>query len=203
MEIVDANGKSRRKRIAIGLPTGDTVCADFAMSLANLVAFSASVADVALINVKSSIIQKGRHDIVEKALALAADKILFIDSDMTFQPFALAELLKSGKNVIGCNAPTKRPPIQPTCRDLDGKFVDAKLKGVREVGFIGTGFLLVDTEVFRKIGPPYFDIKWTGKTFRGEDYNFCDNARDKGEKVFCDFDLSMGITHLGVSAYGL
>lgn len=207
-EILDFKGRKKRLNIAICIPSTDMVHADFAMSLVGLATNSAVKVNIGIINEKGSIIQRSRHTMVETALGskgLKFDKILFIDTDMTFPAEGLLRLLACNKPVVGCNATTKRPPIQPTCRALDKSFINPDDEGVIEVGYIGTAFLLVDLCVFKAIGKPYFRVDYDAKKdiFNGEDYNFCDDARSQGFKVYCDNDLSNEIGHIGLSNYKL
>lgn len=188
-------------KIAIGIPSGDMVHADFAVSLACMVSFALSkgVQVVGIINEKASIIEKARHTIVEQAMTMGADAIFFLDTDMVFPPDTLVRLLEADKAIIGCNYSTRRQPYQMTCRNEQREYVDPLDRGVRAVGFIATGCLLINLDIFRKLGKPYFEVKWNAARgwFDGEDYVFCQKARDKGCSVFCDFDLSREIQHIG------
>ena len=193
-------------KVALGIPSGDMVHADFANSLATLTAFCAGtqMCDIAIINQKSSIVEKGRHYIIKKAMEKKADKILFLDSDMIFPRETLLRLLHHKKNIVGCNYPTRRMPIQPTCRDKGSNTLCGS-KGLKEVGFIATGCLLIDMKVFKKIGEPYFVVEWDRKrkAHIGEDYQFCDRVRHNGFKIFCDFDLSNRIFHIGTHLFNI
>jgi len=192
-------------KIAIGIPSTDMVHADFAMSLALVVSNARECKhEVALINQKTSIIEKGRYEIVEAAKALKADALFFMDSDMVFPPDILVTLLSSGKEIIGCNYTTRRPPIRVTCRDINGKFVNYGFTTVQEVGYIGTGCLLIDMKVFDKLNKPYFRVEYDKeKGFISEDYCFCEDARKNGFKIHCDFGLSRNIKHIGSSTYAI
>lgn len=193
--------------IAIGIPSGDMVHKGFAMSLVGIIQYTNQHRPdikAACIDTRASIVQKGRHEIVEAALSIQADKILFLDSDMMFPANIATELEKQGKDIIGLNYTTRRIPIRPTCMKIDKSgYEDYKLSGVKEVGYIGTGALLVSCEVFKKIGKPYFNVFWDDKASRfvGEDYAFCDKARELGYKIYCDFDLSKEVIHIGESNF--
>lgn len=193
-------------RVAIGIPSPDMVHADFAMALCFLVIGSAREGiEVALINQKTSLIEKGRHDIVEAALRLEADKLLFVDTDMVFPSDTLVRLIASGKDIIGANYPTRRVPVKSTCQGMDGKPVDYTKSGIDLVGYIATGCLLIDMSVFKKMEKPYFHVDYVrdANEFLGEDYSFCETVRKLGYNIFCDFDLSKQIAHLGMMPFGL
>lgn len=191
---------AKKVKVVIGVPTTGMVHADFAMSLATIVHYTAGSKDVevaSIVNQKTSIIQKGRHDIVKEAQKLEADKLLFLDSDMVFPPNLLTGLAKHKKNIVGCNYATRVHPIKPTARFENKDFISLKPQGLIEVGYLGTGSLMVDMKVFDKIGDPYFRVEYKDKAFHGEDYNFCKDAREAGFKVFCDTNLSKEVRHLG------
>ena len=193
------------KKIAIAIPSFDTVHTDFAMSLALLVAKSQVGRQLALINQKGANISQNRYLLTEKAIKLGCDKIFFMDSDMIFPPDALVKLDEADKDIIGCNYPRHNAPITCNCRDLNGKDVDPEAKGIGEVGLIATGALLIKLDVLKKIGKPYFHNFYEPKndSFVGEDFSFCMRARAEGYKIFCDFDLSQMIGHIGSVAYRL
>jgi len=191
----------RKKRILIGIPSMDMVHADFAMSLGVIMYHAASLKgyEVSIINQKTSIIQKGRHDLIDLAFQVEADKVLFLDSDMIF-PYNVVEVLASAKkDIIGCNYCTRTEPSMPTCRDKDRRLIGFKrLEGISEVGYIATGCLLIDLEVFKRIGKPYFTVKWNEdkQWFQGEDYCFSEQAREAGYEIYCDHDLSRSVQHI-------
>ena len=199
--------KQKVTKVIVGIPSTDMVHADFAVSLSMITMYTVSACpDIHLlgtINEKTSIIEKGRSRIAEVALASPADKLLFLDSDMVVPYTIIRRLVDADKDIIGCNYVTHRPPIKGTCRGLDGEFVDPTKTGVQEVGFIGTGCLLIDLKVFRQMGKPYFNVEWDKEKeqFNGEDYVFCKRARAAGFKVFCDLDDSHKVLHLGNTSF--
>lgn len=193
------------QKVIVGIPSGDMIHADFASSLIQMMihsAYNCSNTDMAIINEKTSLVHKGRNKIVTEALKIGADKILFIDSDMTFPEYALKRLLDSGREIIGCDYMRRRPPYKNTTKGLSGDYLGYMEGGIKEVSYIGTGLLLVDCKVFQKIWTPFFDTKWDEciNDFVGEDYMFCEKARQHGFNIYCDLDLSKDVCHLGVTA---
>src|ERR1700744_5381825 len=87
-------------RIAIAVPSGDMVHADFAMAFAQLCLASGGF-PLQLITVKSSIVAQARNTGVEHAKEFGADFIFFLDSDMVFPPTALLRLFLHRKDVVG------------------------------------------------------------------------------------------------------
>lgn len=188
-------------RVAIVYPSGDMLHSQFCGSLVNLVAYSQSKGiQCVCINPKCSIIQMSRFIGVESALSNQADKILFIDSDQTFQHDALERLLKRGKDIIGAASLTRVEPIRYTCKDENGDRIDfSEKKGVQEVHTNGFPMTLIDSKVFARMDKPYFQVNYDKGHWTGEDEYFCHSARKLGYKIWIDADVKVG--HLGVKEY--
>lgn len=190
-------------KLAIGIPSGDMVHTDFAMSLTSMIAFTLmnckDLEIVGVINEKTSLVHKSRNSIVRQAEALGANKLLFLDSDMAFPIDLIKELLYSGEKIIGCDYMRRRPPYHSLAKDKDGKPFPIDMQGVREAKEIGTGCLLIDMSVFAKLSKPYFDTEYdpASDDFISEDYKFCAKARLAGYQIWCDLDLSNIIGHCG------
>jgi GT2 family glycosyltransferase len=73
-----------------------------------------------------------------------------------------------------------------------------------EMQRIPTGCLLIKMSVFDKLSKPYFrfDTDASGAIV-GEDYVFCDRAREAGFRIWCDAALSREIGHIGLNVYRL
>jgi len=184
-------------KVAIRLPSGDMVHADFAMALAGL-CNSTPPLDTPIVNVKSSIIAIARNNAVKRARQLAADYLFFLDSDMVFPRTTLHRLLIHRKDIVGATYPRRVPPysalgsaleINPTCDAV----------GLTEMKHMPTGCLLIRMAVFDALSEPHFRFlsdESTGVVF-GEDYVFCDRAREAGFRIWCDTVLSREIGHIG------
>jgi glycosyltransferase involved in cell wall biosynthesis len=188
-------------RVAICFPSADMVHADFAMALAGL-CNSTPPLDTPLVNVKSSIVAIARNDGVKRAREMAADFVLFLDSDMTFPRTTLHRLLAHRKDIVGATYTRRVPPFsilgaalesEPTC--------DAE--GLTEMRHLPTGCLLIRMAVFEALSEPYFRYLHdeSNGAILGEDYVFCDRARHAGFRLWCDTRLSQEIGHIGQSIY--
>ncbi len=180
--------------VAVGLPSGDLVHADFAMSLAMLCMNPEPA--VALVNARSSLIPVGRNQCVEAAKAMKASHLFFLDSDIVFPPDTLKRLLAHGKDIVGASYSKREPPYYPltVTEENEHAFIKA---GLRKVKLIPTGCLLMRMNVFDALTTPYFNLAVEGGQLRGEDYFFCEKARASGFTVWCDGDLSMQLGHIG------
>lgn len=190
-------------RVAIGIPSKDSVKTDFAMSLCNLVEYTVRKEprmEIVLISEKTAIIEQGRHNIVAKARLLDADHLLFLDSDMTFPADTLLRLYRAGKAIIGCNAARRGDDLGDTAEDIQNP--DAPISICRTVG---TGVMLISMAVFRELVPPYFQVRWDAEheVFISEDRVFCSHMGMLHYPIYCHNSLSREIGHIGSKTYKL
>jgi hypothetical protein len=214
------------KRVAICIPSGDMVHADFAMSLSALahqcgpVQWGQQKLDpigLALVNVKDSLVVCGRNKLVEEALALGVDYLFFLDSDIAFHPMTLRLLLERDKDIVGATYIQRKSPHVLLGKALDGRALPEALQGTATVGRellevsgLPGGCLLVKADVFRALSERYGDLwfqtpqYWNDEAgqylIKGEDYFFCERARMSGYQVWLDWQPSFYITHIGQSA---
>ena len=192
------------RRVAICVPSGDIVLADFAMCLAALT--YASGLPLALINTKGSLVQTNRNNAVVQAKQLGVDYILFIDSDMTFPMTALKRLLAHGKDIVAATYVQRTPPHRILHQTIDGQEIRTT-GGLVEVAGLPTGFMLIRAEVFDKIEWPCFrtpvisDPETGVPSTQSEDYYFCQEARKAGYKIWLDVDLTFEMGHVGQFTY--
>jgi hypothetical protein len=185
--------------VAIGVPSGDMVHADFAMRLATLCLNPG--ARCCIVNAKSSLVMIGRNQIVEASRLAKATHLLFLDSDLTFPHNTLARLLARGKDIVGGVYVQRVPPHHPLGMTLEGKH-EAVTQGLRRMKIMPTGCLLLRLEIFDKLPKPWFNTRAEGEKILGEDYYFCERAREAGFEIWCDGDLSRELAHIGQKAYG-
>lgn len=194
-------------RVVIGIPSGEMLHTDFAMALTNLClkSWMAGIHCI-IVSQKSSIVEVGRCEIVASAKQLNADKLLFLDSDMTFPADLLTRLLSHDKPVVGCDASQKRAPFETVIAGMDGKKLDHAGRApldppLVEVKGASCACQLVDMAVLRKLPEPPFMVTWNGKSFLGEDYYFSNAIRKAGFKIYVDMPLSKKIGHIGMKTF--
>lgn len=187
-----------------------------------------------------SLIPRGRNKCARFALMNDYDKLLFIDADMVWTPEDVKLLLDSKKPIIGGTYPLKTFPITLNFNALaekgaelwnntrliddymafKAKFADAK--GEVEVRHIPTGFMLIDTKVFKKLiqdgtAPRYqtfqpdnntvevfydfFPIGVVEGEYESEDWAFCSLASKAGFPIHLQTKVVTG--HIGVHHYQL
>jgi hypothetical protein len=189
-------------RVAIAVPSGDMVHADFALAYAQLCMASAGL-KLQLITVKSSIVAQARNDGVEHARNFKADFIFFLDSDMLFPPTALFRLLLHRKDIVGATYTKRVAPFEILGTQLAEQ--PAVPSGdLLEMQRIPTGCLLIKMSVFDQLSKPYFRFETNANgAIVGEDYVFCDRAREAGFQIWCDAVMSREIGHIGQAVHRL
>ena len=204
-------------RVAIALPCQDMMHSDTAYDLAKMVGsfcvdyVADGHAELRIFQLKSTILPAARTDLAIDAVEAGMTHILYVDSDMRFPKDTLARLLSHGKAIVGTNAVTRRFPPMPTSYSAIGPkpednvrvYTTEESTGLERVKTTGTGVILVDTQVFRQIPPPWFFTPYNPETFTfgGEDAYFCLKAGQAGIDVWIDQDLSKEIRHIGTVEY--
>lgn len=159
-----------------------------------------------------------RNKLVWEAVNTKATHLMFIDSDMSFPIDGVDRLIERGENIIGGLYFKRVVPIHPIIKIVrDNKITDMKFKEIPsfekpfEVDAIGTGFLLINMDVFKKMEPPFFshaspkefgmeEIPFPNNEI-GEDVAFCLRAKKAGFKIWCDPTIKLG--HIGERIYSI
>lgn len=202
--LVDASGDPLH-RVMIAVPCGDEVKADFAASLALMIGYTTFVKpglELPLFFAKGTYLPRARAALVDAAMEKGCTHILWLDADMRFPKDTLVHLLGRNVDVVAANYPTRQMPIEPTAVDLLHQPMFGG-EGLKEARRAGMGVMLTRTEVFRKIGKPYFAIGYNKKDddYAGEDVFFCEAVRKAGLSVLVDHELSEHVEHCGALRY--
>ena len=145
--------------------------------------------------IKGTLITKARNDLVEK---FKGDWLLFIDSDMTFEPDALNKLIAHDLDIVGGLCFRRVPPYNPTIyQKINGSLKwqwqhEYPKDSLFEVDATGCAFMLIKKRVFEKLKKPYFE--YNGNV--SEDLFFCHKAKEAGFKIWIDSSVKIG--HLGM-----
>lgn len=190
------------KKILIAVPCMDTLPALFAHSLAML----KKVGKCAITFEIGSLIYNSRNNIARKAIELDADYVLWLDSDMVFEPDLLERLMndldKHNADFVTGVYFRRCPPFTPTLFDkleISGDITrwtefQTIPDEVFEIGGCGFGCVLMKSDML-------FDVQGRfGNCFgpignTGEDLAFCWRARQCGFTLLCDPKVVCG--HVG------
>ena len=203
-------------KIAICTPVYSTVMMDYASSLADMIHYTdraeiifndqPSPAEFHTFMAQSSVLPQVRNALVQRALAVAADYLLWIDSDMVFPMDALIRLLSLNLPVVGASALRRGAVRRTTAMGLDGRDVETTQEvvaagKVEEVASTGLGFCLIDMQVIRRLAEEsglFFSLTMIGDgtDIMGEDVYFFNRIRLAGFKVHIDHVLSWHIGHI-------
>jgi len=149
------------------------------------------------------------------------DWLLFIDSDMVFQPGTIADIIQTREkydfDILGGLCHQRMEPYQPTVyrraanHEHGYTFLETWPEGAAiEVDATGMAFCLIHKRVFDRIleknigqpmppreerlrmaPPPFF--RWEGEY--GEDFDFCQQAQESGSRIYVDTTIEIG--HVG------
>lgn len=169
-----------------------------------------------------SVVSRARNLLVKDFLDSDCTDLLFIDSDINFEPDAIYRLLawaSDEKKGIVAAAPRVR---DTDCRYIatldkdDNEHVTMNGMGLVKADRVATAFMLVRREVFETLVSEHpeweyyderskrtlscvFDFQLMKEGYVGEDFLFCDRARAHGFEVWIDPTIKLG--HMGVQEY--
>ena len=189
-------------KVLIAIPAMDSVPTQFAWSLATLQKEQNTIVAFQI----SSLVYTARNELARGAIKMGADFVLWLDSDMVFEPDTLKRLLKDyeekkGDIITGVYY-RRVPPFTPVLYDefnvADEAVTWKETRDVKddffEVEGCGFGCVLMPTEtlfdVYEKYGQPFDPISGSG-----EDLSFCWRARQLGYKIVCYPSIQPG--HVG------
>lgn len=169
-----------------------------------------------------SLITRGRINLMAKFMSNStATHLMFIDTDICFEPAHIFQLLLDKKDIIGGLYPKKSLPSDLVCNVDTGDVIDGKVEAENNlipVSRLGTGFMLINRTVIEQMMVAYPQLKFknniglgkeldefmyaffnTGITedleYLSEDYYFGDLWRKLGGKIYAN--LAIKLDHSG------
>lgn len=156
-----------------------------AESLLRLVNYTSQDLEI-IVSTKGYNCAENRNYIAAQAIKKDCDYLFHADDDMIYEPDTLEMLLNDDKDIVGGLYKTKYPEVQDYVIEYlnDDKMADDLFK----CSALGTGLLLVKTEVYKKTPQPWYGYEWydNGMVKQSVDWIFCKNARKTGFDVWCD-----------------
>lgn len=211
------------KKIFIGLPAYDfKIGVKLAISLAEFcVKAQSHGVQVQLANISGcSVVSRARNLIAKHFLDSDCEHLLMIDSDMVINADDIFRLLAFNQTkpiVAGVGCARKKEKVYFSCleQDEDGNvMMDAM--GLVKATRVGTGFMMVQREVFETLSKEhpewhyydqthqnnlvtFFDFELNEEGYMGEDFVFCNRARQHGYSVWIDPTIKLG--HMGLMEF--
>lgn len=191
----------------LAVPTYDDPSAalSFALARSREALSAVGIGSAILILQGNCHVDDARNSIVRDFLESDCTELVFLDSDVTFEPKDLVQLCSRDCDIVGGVYPYRREGGENMpVRLMDGGEVH---DGLREVEGLPTGFMKIKRHVLEKMAelrPWYFDkIYPTHLIFNrsdpdeqhtrwGGDLDFCRRWRAMGGQIFADEELRLG-----------
>ena len=139
-----------------------------------------------------------RNDIVEKALLEGVTSLLMCDVDQVYPPDTITKLMAHRLPVVGGKVNRRYPPFDPIMMRITNEgyqpIDDYKSGSLVSVDATGTGCILYDMEVFRKLPYPWFKFQKNPASgmIIGEDIGFCQDLKAAGYDIYVDTSVEIG-----------
>jgi len=199
----------------IAIPCMDMVHTEFMKSLLQMKRIGD---EVGFAISSSSLIYDARNGLAKQAIEGGYDRILWLDSDMSFGPDLMARLMadmdENGLEMVGGIYFSRKTPSVPICYQKVGYFHDDETDVVSPAALnyydypqeslfpvegIGFGAVLVSVDLIKRVQDKY-GLPFSPILGFGEDLSFCIRARDVGATIMCDSRIKCG--HVGQFIFG-
>ena len=212
--------------IFIAMPCYDSVKINTMLSVIKLVQqLGKSGIETGIHTMKSPLIHQARNYLTSVFLTTQYQYMLFVDSDVEFEPEAVLRMMVAKKNIVCTPYRVKAEELSKhiyTVEFKDPKNILVLAGGLVEIEAGPTGLMLIDRKVFEKIiknhpelkirnkATPkaekshefyynFFDFGFNDGYAMGEDVSFCRLARGNGFKIYANIESST--THHGAYAW--
>lgn len=163
-----------------------------------------------------SILTKVRNGIVKRFIDSKAEVLVFLDSDMVWEPETLQKLVDAPFDVSVANYRKRSNEVVylATAHTTGEGHIGASHNGDTwlQTFRAGTGMMAIKRRVFGSLPQPlvyedngeqitcYFDFELRDGHYYGEDYTFCRKVTEAGGQIFILADAFVG--HVGTTVYG-
>ena len=212
--------------VFIAMPCYDSVKINTMLSVVKLIQqLSKSGIEAGIHTMKSPLIHQARNYLTSVFLTTEYQYMLFVDSDVEFEPESVVRMLVSKKRIVCTPYRVKSPDITKhvyTVEFKDPKNILVLAEGLVEIEAGPTGLMLVERTVFERIIKNHPELKIKNKATptaskshdfyynffnfgfidgyaMGEDVSFCKLARDNDFKIYANIESST--THHGSFAW--
>ena len=198
-------------RTMIAIPCMDMVHTEFMRSVVGM----QHLGEVQITFSQASLVYDGRNKLASIAIEGGFDRILWLDSDMNFEPDLELKLhadLDEGREMVSALYFSRRAPISPVVyRDIASdplpggmfspradSFLDYPAESVFPVAGCGFGAVMMTTELLRRV-QERFGLPFSPILGFGEDLSFCMRVTELGGTIWCDSRILPD--HVGTAVY--
>ncbi len=158
----------------------------------------------------NSLTYDARNSITKEAIETGYDRVLWLDSDMSFGPELMEQLsqrIDEGRDYVSGLYFERKPPHRPTiyrklmATEREGVaevYRDYPESGIFEIAASGFGAVMTTVKLLRDV-TERFGLPFTPITGFGEDMAFCIRAREAGYRLWCDSGIRAG--HIGAKIF--
>ena len=198
-------------RTLIAIPCMDMMHTPFVISLTGLQVKG----EIKFAYSASSLVYDSRNGLARKAILENFDRVLWLDSDMQFDPNLfrmLSDDLDEGRDFVSGLYFTRKPPFKPVIFSKAGyehfgenglkpiaePYYDYPKDSVFEVASAGFGGVMMNTSLLKEVEENY-GLPFSPIMGFGEDISFCMRVQELGKKMYCDSRVKLG--HVGQYIY--
>ena len=198
-------------RTLIAIPCMDMVHAVFMRSVCQL--NKVGETDVEILS--GSLIYDARNELLQKAIDGEYDRVLWLDSDMQFEPALLQRLsddLDDGRDFVSGLYFKRKQPITPTIyKDCSVFNIGGQLSPVAtpywdypaekcfQIEACGFGSVLMSMDGIKRTVDKFGLFPFMPVAGFGEDLSFCMRWKEAGGELWCDSSVRLG--HVGMHNY--
>lgn len=161
----------------------------------------------------SSLIYDARNTMARRAVKEGFDRVLWLDSDMSFDPDLMERLsarLDEGKEFVTGLYFTRKAPVRPVIYKECGYYEmedgavspravwydDYPREDLFKIEAAGFGGVMMTVDLINKVAGK-FGLPFAPMLGFGEDLSFCGRAIQCGAELWCDSTIKMGHVGLG------
>ena len=189
-------------KILVAVPCGQDIPVQTVKCLLEMYS---DIHDVARILHPGSLVYNARNALAINAIEYNCDYLLFIDSDMTFEPNIIDKLVDLDQDIVTGICFKRTPPFTPCIYStLEPKsypknpiadiYEDFPENQLFEVAGCGAALLMIKVDVLKKIVDEKQQL-FEPLPGLGEDLSFCYRAKELGYKIYCHSGIVAG--HIG------
>jgi len=198
-------------RTMIAIPCMDMVHTDFMRSAVGLL----HDGETQFTFSQASLIYDGRNLLANIAIDGNFDRVLWLDSDMLFEPELERKLhadLDTGKDMVSALYFSRKPPLRPVvyadiAMDVapDGRqipradsYLDYPADSLFPVAGCGFGAVMMTAKLLKAVRDR-FGLPFSPVMGFGEDLSFCRRVTELGRTMWCDSRIKCG--HVGTAVF--